>query len=53
VFYDQALLNIYLLPDVTMRTKHIIVLYTFCDLVNLVASSETCKAQVVTYIHVL
>jgi len=42
----QALLNIYLLPDVTVRTKQMILLYTFCDLINL-AASETYKAQVV------
>jgi len=46
VFYcTQVLLNVYILADVTARTKQIILLYTFCDLLNL-ASSEACKTQV-------
>ena len=41
----QALLSIYLLPDVTSHTKQIILLYSLCDLINL-ASSEASRTQV-------
>jgi len=44
----QALLNVYLLPDVTAHNKQMILLYTFCDMLSL-ASSEGYKTQVVAY----
>jgi len=44
-YFVQALLKVYLLPDVTSRTKQVILLYVLCDLLN-VASSEISKTQV-------
>jgi len=41
----QALLNVYLLPDVTTRNKQMILLYTFCDMLS-VTSSDGYKTQV-------
>jgi len=43
---EQTLVSIYLLPDVTSRTKRIILLYMLCDLISL-AATDMSKAQVV------